>query len=596
VRRVDRNGVVGTFAGSSVDFGTSGDGGTATAARFRTIEGLAWDKDGNLYIADSGSHRIRKIASNGMVSTYAGSGRSDQSGDGGQAIAAAVAAPTGIAFDRAGNLYVLSGHTQVRKITPQGVISTILETGVGLPLDTLPRAANGATIRWIDSIDIDASDTLYFSVPGAVGAWSDGKVWRVAGADSAGFSGDGGLALAAQFGNTLSLSAGPGRTLVIADEDNHRVRLLAAHEPRQLEIAGGNNQTGVAGSRLTTALAVRVVGAGALPAPLVPVSFAVTSGSGSLSSATVLTDVTGTASVTLALGEAAGPLKIRASVTGVTPVEFSATATAASGGGGVAGAPRIAEGGVTGAALSVPVVRTVSPNGIVTVWGDNFLPAGTERRLTGSDLTGGRIPTNLGGVCVQFGTAMAPIFAVFPGQINLQVPGVTPGSTVEVRVIRNCGSADEVRSAPVSVAVAAAAPEFFTFGSQANGHVPVAARHGDTNMIVGPEGAYGEPSAPAHPGSVITIYATGFGSTSPAFAPGELPAAGAGPNGAVEVTLGGIVLEPKYVEYAGVTPQSAGLYQVNIRVPESMPDGEQPLVVKVGGVASPSGPYLLIRR
>ncbi|HET8546410.1 MAG TPA: hypothetical protein VFL57_00320 [Bryobacteraceae bacterium] len=594
VRRVDRAGIIGTFAGSSVDFGSSGDGGTASAARFRTVKGLAWDKDGNLYIADSSSHRIRKVAVNGMVSTFAGSGRADQSGDGGQAIAAGIAEPTSLAFDRAGNLYVLSGGTQVRRINSQGVISTILEKGVGVPLDPTARPANTVTITVIDSIAVDSSDTLYFSIPGGVGAWNEGKVWRVAGGAATGFGGDGGLALGAQFGRILGLSAGPGRTLVVADQDNHRVRVLTAHEPRQIEITEGNNQTAAAGSRLAVPLAVRVVGAGAIPAPLVPVSFAVISGSATLNSSTVLTDASGRASATLTLGEAAGPVKVRASVAGLTPVEFSATATAAGGGG--TGVPRIAEAGITGAALSVPPVRSISANGIVTVWGDNFLAAGTERRLTAADLVDGRIPTNLGGVCVQFGSAMAPVFAVFPNQINVQVPTVAAGSTVEVRVIRNCGTPEEVRSAPAIVTAAAAAPEFFTFGSRPAGRVPVAARHADTNMIVGPEGAYGEASAPARPGSVVTVYATGLGLTSPAFAPGELPTSAASPVGRVEVALGGNVLAPEDVLYSGVTPGSAGLYQVNIRVPATVTDGEQPIAIRVGAVLSPAGPYLLIRR
>lgn len=148
----------------------------------------------------------------------------------------------------------------------------------------------------------------------------------------------------------------------------------------------------------------------------------------------------------------------------------------------------------------------------------------------------------------------------------------------------------------MTVTAAAAAPEFFSIGPRVDGRAAVAARHAETNMIVGPEGAFGEPSAPARPGSVVTIYATGFGATSPAFAPGELPGAAAPPVGAVEVSLGGVALSRQDVLYAGVTPGSAGLYQVNIKVPEGAPDGELPVTISVGGVASPAGGYLLVRR
>jgi uncharacterized protein (TIGR03437 family) len=115
-------------------------------------------------------------------------------------------------------------------------------------------------------------------------------------------------------------------------------------------------------------------------------------------------------------------------------------------------------------------------------------------------------------------------------------------------------------------------------------------------MVVGPEGAYGEPSAPARPGSIVTVYATGLGLTTPVFAPGELAASAASPTAAVEVMLGDTTVPADHVLYVGVTPGSAGLYQVNLRIPAATVDGEQSIRLRVGSVLSPAGPFILVRR
>ncbi len=594
VRRLAKDGTVSTIAGSTTDYGDSGDGLQGTWARFYTPSGLAWDKDGNLYIADAENNRVRKLsATDGKVSGYAGTGYYDQTGDNGPALAADIANPTSLACDSTGDLYVLSDNSQIRKIAPDGTITTPITSGVGHGIDTTPRAANTVEIGYINSLTVDSTDTLYFTLLGGIAAFKDGKVWRVAGSDTAGFGGDGSTALTAQFGKGLTVWAAPDRTLVVSDTYNHRVRVLSLADPRQVAIAGGDGQTAETGAPLAEMLSVRVIGAGGNPAPLVPVTFTVTSGSATLKPSTLMTDATGTAQTAVTLGATAGTVKINATVAGLPPLEFTATATSPANGGDQ---PQVAEGGITGAALSVPPVKSISPNAIATVWGQNFIAAGTQRRLTQDDLVQGRIPTLLGGLCVQFGSERAPIFDIYPGQINLQVPGVAPGTTVDVTVLRNCGLANEVASTPVKVTVATATPEFFAFSARSDGHVPVAARHNPSNVIVGPEGAYGETSLPASPGSIVTVYGTGFGLTSPAYAPGELPSTAAQPAATPVVTLGGVTLAAEDVLYVGVTPGSAGLYQLNLRVPADVADGEQPLKLQLGDAATPDGPYLLIRR
>src|ERR1017187_2330114 len=112
---------VDTVAGSS----RIGDGGPALAAQFSTIQGIAADRLGNLYISDTNNHRIRKV-SGGTVTTIAGTGAGGFSGDGGIALNAQLNFPYGLAVDAASNVYVADyGNERVRRIAPDGTITTI---------------------------------------------------------------------------------------------------------------------------------------------------------------------------------------------------------------------------------------------------------------------------------------------------------------------------------------------------------------------------------------------------------------------------------------------------------------------------------------
>jgi sugar lactone lactonase YvrE len=141
VRKVTPEGIISTVAGNGVR-GFGGDGGPAIDAELRTPVGLATDRDGNLYIADSGNQRIRKADRQGTITTVAGSGTEEVasgpttriaegfSGDGGPATQARLAAPVSVAVDSAGTLYIADGDNyRVRKVTPDGTISTIAGSG-----------------------------------------------------------------------------------------------------------------------------------------------------------------------------------------------------------------------------------------------------------------------------------------------------------------------------------------------------------------------------------------------------------------------------------------------------------------------------------
>ena len=124
--------LINTFAGGgNSSSGFSGDGGNATAATLNAPNSVALDKLGNIYIADSINNRIRKVDSNGIITTFAGTGTQGYSGDGGNATSAKLSYPIALAFDSAGNLYVADIQNDVvRKVNTSGIISTFAGNGV----------------------------------------------------------------------------------------------------------------------------------------------------------------------------------------------------------------------------------------------------------------------------------------------------------------------------------------------------------------------------------------------------------------------------------------------------------------------------------
>lgn len=151
-----------TGAGSTLD-GYTGDGGPATQARLNKPGGLALRRDGDLYIADTGNQVVRVVDASGRIRTIAGNGAQGYGGDGGPAIQAQLLFPRGIALDSHGNLYIADTmNHRVRRVTPDGIISTFAGTGEhGYDGDGGPAAK--AKLSWPNGIAIDRSDVLYFT-------------------------------------------------------------------------------------------------------------------------------------------------------------------------------------------------------------------------------------------------------------------------------------------------------------------------------------------------------------------------------------------------------------------------------------------------
>ena len=207
--------------------------------------------------------------------------------------------------------------------------------------------------------------------------------------------------------------------------------------------------------------------------------------------------------------------------------------------------PLISSNGIA-LATGTPVVRRISPNALVSVFGRYFTPEGT-RALTPELNAAGGVADNLAGICLEIAGERVPLFAVFPHQINAQAPrGLTPG-TARFDVVRGCGTPGERRGHTEPVDVAPVSPAFFNFVSNPDGRNPVVALHGSGPALVGPPGAVaGAALTPAAPGEIVTLFGTGFGPTEPALEAGRIPGVQARLAGEVSFYFGSV--EPPSIE------------------------------------------------
>ena len=227
VRKVSTGGVIATVAGSGTP-GFGGDGGAAASAQLNLPSGVAVDSTGNLYIADFGNSRVRKVAaSGGAISTVAGNGSAGYSGDGGPAAKAQLNGPQGVAVDAAGNLYIAdTGNNLIREVTADGRIASVAGNGIaGYSGDGGP--ATSAQVGNPVALAVDAVGNIYIVDATRVRQiYPNGLIATIAGDGSRGYSGDGGLATQAQLNTPSAIALGKNGNLYVADTANNAVRLL----------------------------------------------------------------------------------------------------------------------------------------------------------------------------------------------------------------------------------------------------------------------------------------------------------------------------------------------------------------------------------
>jgi len=468
IRRIGSNGTITTIVGTGVS-GYSGDGGQATSAQIYAPTGLAVDKAGNIYFTDNGNYRVRKVAANGLISTIAGVGISGFSGDGGSALKASLESPHALTVDSEGNVYIVD-NCRVRRVSIDGTINTVVGSSGGCSGPGAVdggKATDGVVSVW--DVKVDSSGNLYLACDTNVRrVSSSGIISTIAGGFFYGYSGDGGPATnALLFGAYGVAYDGPTGRLYVAEAGNGVVRLLQ-------------------------------------------------------------------------------PIGASASITSV-----------ASGASNLSG--------------------PISPGDIVVLYGSGIGPAQLTQAHVGDN---GLFSTQLAGTSVSFNGIQAPIIYTWATQVAVVAPYGITGNTAQVTVTYQGQS-----SAAFSIQVASAAPSIFT--SDGSGKGQAAAVNQDNSLNTA--------GTPAKVGDVIVLFATGEGQTTPGGVDGKpatipLPK----PNLPVAVSIGG---QPAQLQYFGGAPgEIAGLMQINAVIPNGIQTGSAvPVVLTVGGAASQAGVSIAVR-
>ena len=250
VREISTLGVITTIAGTGIE-GYSGDNAAATAAQLDTPTGVAVDTSANIYIADSHNHRIRKI-SGGTITTFAGTGAPGFSGDTGSAVAAQLWLPSGVAVDKSGNVYIAdTNNHRIRKVS-SGTINTIAGDGEELYAGD-GAAATAAALDSPTSVAVDASGNVYIAdrLNQRIRMVSGGIITTLAGTSttgfSGGFSGDGAAPTAAMLSKPSGVSVDAVGNIYIADTGNQRIRQVGGGAITTIEGSGSQGYAGNAG-------------------------------------------------------------------------------------------------------------------------------------------------------------------------------------------------------------------------------------------------------------------------------------------------------------------------------------------------------------
>ncbi len=245
VRKIIPTGVISTFAGDTVA-SSSGDGGQATAATLNNPEGIAVDKNNNIYIAEHAGARVRKVnIATGIISTIAGNGIAGYSGDGGPATNASLNGPYSLCFDPYGNLYiadVINGN--IRKIDTNNVISTyagLYGSSSGYSGDGGPATLAGLAV--LNGICSDSKGNIYIAHYSNIRKidYVTHIISRFAGNSISGFSGDGQVCDSASMNTPTMVAVDACDNLYIVDNGNNRIRKVDISTRKIITIAGNGN-------------------------------------------------------------------------------------------------------------------------------------------------------------------------------------------------------------------------------------------------------------------------------------------------------------------------------------------------------------------
>ena len=572
LQRLMPNNTLVTIVGE-VAFNFHGDGGPATSAALYQPAGIATDASGNLWIADFGNYRVRKVASNGLISTVAGGSISDN-----------MQGPTAVALDSAGTLYITDRpNNNIRRLPVNGALQVFAGTGsAGNTGDGGPAVLaqfsnpNGLTIDGFGNVVVtDTGNSRVRKIqPG-------GTIAAFAGTNVQGYSGNFSNALSAQFTSPTGLCYGPGGVVYIGDTGNHMLRRVTTDGV--ISAVAGIGYAGYSGD-----------GGPALDARLNMPSGCAVDSIGDIfiadSANNVIREVTpdgniatiaGTGSPGFA-GDGGAATQALLETPYAVSVDKAGNVYVADTGNNrirrlAPSAPLLTEAAQTLAFANAASLATgaVAPGSIVSIFGSGLGPlTGLPETLASPTL----LATRLGQTQVMFDGTPAALYYIQDSQINAQVPFETAGrTTVKLQVLVN-----GITVGSASIPIAAAAPGVFTWNG---GTGPAIAINGDGSL----NGA----SSPAAQSSTVIVYGTGGGSTNPAGVDGQIP--GAHQNALVlpvSVTIGG---QPVSVAWAGMASGSPGMTEFDIVIPSNAPSGPQAIVVTIAGASSQAGALIYIQ-
>jgi uncharacterized protein (TIGR03437 family) len=517
VRAIAPNGTISTFAGNGTP-GFGGDGSAPASAQLAYPSGLAVDTAGNLYIADTANQRVRKVSGN-TISTVAGNGTSGYAGDKGPAANAELNSPSGIALDRSGNLYIADFSNQVvRKVSAGGTISTIAGTGIaGYAGDNGPAAQ--ALLNAPSGVAVDSSGNVFVADSGnhvVRKISSNGTITTFAGNGMAATAGDGGPAASASLALPTGVVVDSQGDVFIIDTSANLVRMV--------------NAMGI----ITTIAGIGTPGYGGDNGPATsaqlnsPIAISLDA-SGNLYLADRVNNV-------IRLLQPVSP----------TPMVGAATNSAS----GLAG--------------------SISPGETVTIYGSGI---GPNKLAPYQPDASGAIPMQTGGTTVYVNGVIAPVLYAWANQVAIQVPyEVTPGNGA---ITVQYGGQVSLR---LVTTIAPSSPGLFTLNDSGTGQA----------VAINEDGSVNTAGSPVAQGHVISLYATGYGQVTPVLRDGAPNNAGsASPLQTVTATVGG---QPAAVIFAGgASGLPAGTIRVDVRVPTGVTGQGVPIAIQIGAGSSQAG-------
>jgi uncharacterized protein (TIGR03437 family) len=595
---------ISTIAGIGAS-GFTGDGGPANAANLAYPAGITFDSSGNLYIADSSNSRVRKVATNGTISTYAGTGDFGDFGDTNVATKAGMNRPYSVAFDQAGNLYIADTYNDaVRKVAAS---SNIMSSFAGNTMEGFGGDGAAATAASLDTptaLVVDSAGNLYIADTNnnrirKVG--TDGNINTFAGAGGAGSSGDGGPAISANLNNPEGLALDSAGNVYVADTGSHRVRKITPDGT--ITTVAGNGNGGFQGD-----------GGPATQASLYyPKGIVIDPVSGNLYIADWLNSrvrvVTPDGNIHTIAGNGSydyygdgGPatsaalrfpwgLALDSSgnvylsddensvirlLTPVAPL--------------VSAAPQINAAGVV-SLVAFGGFSSVAPGSWIEIHGSHL--AAHARSWTTADFQGAQAPTSLDGTSVTIGGQAAFISYISPNQINAEIPSGAALGSQQIRVITPAGSSD-----PQTITVNQTQPGLLAPSSlNLGGKQYTEALFPDGTTFALPAGAMsaavpGSVARPARPGDTVVLYGVGFGPVTPNAGAGTVVQQDNKLALPFQVFVGGM---PAVVSYAGLAPGTVGLYQFNVVVPNTAAGDAVPLTFALGGSAGQQVLYTAVQ-